>query len=280
MRTAARCVRLMVRRFFQHKVGVQSAALAFYLLFMIFPFLIFISALLGLLDLNVTAILLVLGEFLPREVVDIVQAYLLHVGQEPNVRLMLFGLFFSLWFPMRATSALMQAVRQAYHLGPPRREIIHWLKTLIYTVMLILTIAVTLAFMTVGDRLLSWLMVQFRLPVFWAELWRRLRFPAAGTAGYFALFFLYALSQDGVRPWQELWPGTAAALAAWLGLNWLYAEYVERFAHYSLLYGSIGAVIVLLIWLNMTAMVLILGAEFNGTLLSLRNEREKRGTPQ
>ena len=74
--------------------------------------------------------------------------------------------------------------------------------------------------------------------------------------------------------------GTAAALAAWLGLNWLYAEYVERFAHYSLLYGSIGAVIVLLIWLNMTAMVLILGAEFNGTLLSLRNEREKRGTPQ
>ena len=270
----------MVRRFVQHKVGVQSAALAFYLLFMIFPFLIFISALLGLLDLNVTAILLVLGEFLPREVVDIVQAYLLHVGQEPNVRLMLFGLFFSLWFPMRATSALMQAVRQAYHLGPPRREIIHWLKTLIYTVMLILTIAVTLAFMTVGDRLLSWLMVQFRLPVFWAELWRRLRFPAAGTAGYFALFFLYALSQDGVRPWRELWPGTAAALAAWLGLNWLYAEYVERFAHYSLLYGSIGAVIVLLIWLNMTAMVLILGAEFNGTLLSLRNEREKRGTPQ
>ena len=241
MRTAARCVRLMVRRFFQHKVGVQSAALAFYLLFMIFPFLIFISALLGLLDLNVTAILLVLGEFLPREVVDIVQAY---------------------------------------HLGPPRREIVHWLKTLIYTVMLILTIAVTLAFMTVGDRLLSWLMVQFRLPVFWAELWRRLRFPAAGTAGYFALFFLYALSQDGVRPWRELWPGTAAALAAWLGLNWLYAEYVERFAHYSLLYGSIGAVIVLLIWLNMTAMVLILGAEFNGTLLSLRNEREKRGTPQ
>ena len=265
----------MARRYFQHKVGVQSAALAFYLLFMIFPFLIFISALLGLLHLNVTAILMTLGEFLPREVVDIVQAYLVHVGREPSLRLMLFGLFFSFWFPMRATGALMQAVRAAYHLGPPRHELVHWLKTLLYTVVLIASIALTLALMTVGDRLLGFLMRQFRLPVFWAALWRRLRFPAAGAAGYFALFFLYALSQDGPRPWGELWPGTAAALAAWLGLNWLYAEYVDRFANYSLLYGSIGAVVVLLLWLYMTAMVLILGAEFNGTLLSLRRERRE-----
>ena len=87
---------LLARRYFRHNVGVQSAALAFYLLFMIFPFLIFISALLGLLDLNVTAILLALGEFLPRDVVDIVRAYLLHVGRNPSPKLMVFGLFFSI----------------------------------------------------------------------------------------------------------------------------------------------------------------------------------------
>ena len=78
-RKLPRGIYLLVRRYFRHSVGVQSAALAFYLLFMIFPFLIFISALLGLLDLNVTAILLALGEFLPRDVVDIVRAYLVHV---------------------------------------------------------------------------------------------------------------------------------------------------------------------------------------------------------
>jgi len=264
---------LLFQRYFRHSVGVQSAALAFYLLFTLFPFLIFISALLGLLDLNVTAILLALGEFLPRDVVDIVRTYLVHVGQSPSPQLMVFGLFFSIWFPMRATNALMVSVRTAYHLGPPRRAVIHRLKTLLYTVVLILAIALTLALMTVGDRLLGYAVGNFHLPLFVAELWARMRFPAAAVVGYFALFFLYALAQDGRRPWRDLWPGTLAALAAWMALSWLYAMYVDNFANYSLLYGSIGTVVVLMIWLYMSANVLILGAELNGTLVAMRKER-------
>ena len=263
---------LLARRYFRHNVGVQSAALAFYLLFMIFPFLIFISALLGLLDLNVTAILLALGEFLPRDIVDIIRAYLLHVGADPSPQLLLFGLFFSIWFPMRATNALMVSVRTAYHLGPPKRAVVHRLKTLLYTVVLISSIALTLALMTIGDRLLGYAVGNFRLPLFVAELWVRMRFPAAAVVGYFALFFLYALAQDGRRPWRDLWPGTLAALAVWMALSWLYAMYVDNFANYSLLYGSIGTVVVLMIWLYMSANVLILGAEFNGTLVALRKE--------
>ena len=100
-----------------------------------------------------------------------------------------------------------------------------------------------------------------------------MRFPAAAVVGYFALFFLYALAQDTRRAWRDLWPGTLAALAAWMGLSWLYAMYVENFANYSLLYGSIGAVVVLMIWLYMSANVLILGAELNGTLVALRKEQ-------
>ena len=261
---------LMVQRYLRHNVGIQSAALAFYLLFMIFPFLIFISALLGLLQLDVAAILDALEEFLPTQVVSIAGMYLNHVGEDPSPQLLLFGLFFSFYFPMRATNTLMRAVRTAYHLGPPRGAVRHVLKSLLYTVVLIVTIAVTLALMTVGDRLLLCAVENFHLPAFLAELWARLRFPVSAVAGYFALFFLYALAQDGRQPWRNIWPGTLAALAAWLAFSWLYAFYVDHIAHYSLLYGSIGAVIVLLIWLYMSAAVLIMGAEFNGTIISLR----------
>ncbi len=265
---------LLAQRYFRHNVGIQSAALAFYLLFSLFPFLIFISALLGLLRLNVTAILLALGELLPRDIVDIIRAYLLHINEASNLRLMLFGLLFSIWFPMRAANALIISVRTAYHLGPPRRAVLHRLKTLLYTVMLILTIALTLALMTVGERLLTYAVVHLRLPLAAASLWARLRFPAAALVGYFALFFLYALAQDSFQPWRSIWPGAIAALAAWMVLSWLYALYVENIAQYSLLYGSIGAVIVLMIWLYMTANVLITGAELNGALLSLRREKD------
>ncbi len=272
-----RGIYLMVQRYMRHNVGIQSAALAFYLLFMIFPFLIFISALLGLLQLDVAAILSMLNELLPREVVEFIGMYLTYVGENPNVRLLLFGLFFSVYFPMRATNSLMRAVRTAYHLGPPRRAFLHLIKTLFYTVMLILTIALTLTTMTVGERLLTYAVANFHLPAFVAELWVRLRFPVAGVTGYFALFFLYALAQDGRQPWRNLWPGTLFSLAAWMALSWLYSLYVEKFANYSLLYGSIGTVIVMLIWLYMSAVTLILGAELNGTLMALRkDEAEKR----
>ena len=268
-----RGIYLLIQRFLRHNVGMQGAALAFYLLFMIFPLLIFVSSLLGLLQLDVDAILAAVGDILPREVVSFIDVYLTYVGQNPSVRLLLFGLFFSLYFPMRATNALMRSVRIAYHLGPPRGALTQLVKTLLYTAVLIAAIALTLTLMTVGDRLLLYAVEHFGLPRFWAALWARLRFPVAGAAGYFALFFLYALSQDGRQPWRNIWPGTITALVAWLALNWLYASYVQNFANYSLLYGSIGTAIALLIWLYMTAVTLIMGAELNATLISLRKDR-------
>lgn len=269
-----RFVYLMVHRYLQHRVGTQSAALAFYLLFMLFPFLIFFSALLGVLQLDVAAILATLSSFLPREIIDLLEMYLTYVGENPSPQLMVFGLVFSIYFPMRAANTLMRAVRSAYHLGPPRSAVPHMVKTLIYTVMLIVVMVLTLALMTVSDRLLAYGVLHFRLPVLLAELWAALRFPITGMAGFFALFSLYALSQDTRRPWRDLWPGTLAALAAWLVLSWLYSWYVENIAHYSALYGSIGVVIVLLVWLNMSAMAFIMGAEMNGVLIGLRKEKE------
>ena len=266
-----RGVYLLTRRYLRHNVGAQSAALAFYLLSMLFPFLIFLSALLGLLQLDVAGILRALGEFLPAQVVDVVEVYLTYVGSSPSPQLLVFGLVFSIYFPMRATNALMRSVRTAYHLGPAH-GVVQMLKTLVYTVLLIATIALTLVLMSVSDRLLAYCVANFGLPAFIAELWAKLRFPLAAVVGYFALFLLYALAQDGRQPWRNIWPGTLAALTAWMGLSWLYAWYVEHIAHYSLLYGSIGTVIVLLIWLNLSATALIMGAELNGTLISLRKE--------
>ena len=266
-----RGVYLLARRYLRHNVGAQSAALAFYLLFMLFPFLIFISALLGLLHLDVAGILRALGEFLPVQVVDVAEVYLTYVGSSPSPQLLVFGLVFSIYFPMRATNALMRSVRTAYHLGPAH-GVVQVLKTLLYTVLLIAAIALTLVLLSVSDRLLAYCVANFGLPVFIAELWAKLRFPLAAVVGYFALFLLYALAQDSRQPWRNIWPGTLAALAAWMGLSWLYAWYVEHIAHYSLLYGSIGTVIVLLIWLNLSATALIMGADLNGTLISLRKE--------
>ncbi|MBR3641397.1 MAG: YihY/virulence factor BrkB family protein, partial [Oscillibacter sp.] len=144
----------LFHRYVQHSVGIEAAALAFFLLFMIFPLLIFISALLGLLQLNAAAITSSLRELLPSELVNLIGMYLNYVASNPSEELLIFGLVFSIYFPMRAANSLMQAVRTAYRLGPPTSLLRHWARVLIYTVLLIVAIALTLVLMTVGDRLL------------------------------------------------------------------------------------------------------------------------------
>ncbi|MDD2956683.1 MAG: YihY/virulence factor BrkB family protein, partial [Oscillospiraceae bacterium] len=214
-----RGIYLMTQRYMRHNVGIQSAALAFYLLFTLFPFLIFVSALLGLLQLDVAAILTGLGEILPQEVVDFAEMYLTYVRENSSLQLLLFGLYFSIYFPMRATNALMRSVRTAYHLGPPRGQFRQTLKTLAYTVTLILAIAMTLTLMTVGERMLDYAVLHFHLPPFAAQLWVELRFPAAAVVAYFAIFLLYALAQDSRQPWRNIWPGALGALVGWMALS-------------------------------------------------------------
>ena len=151
--------------------------------------------------------------------------------------------------------------------------ITQWIKVLIYTVTLIVAIALTLSLMTFGERALWYAVDQFRLPEFLAELWVTLRFPAAGAVSFLALFLLYALAQDTLQPLKNIWPGTLFSLAAWMVLSLAFSYYVENFANYSVLYGSIATVVVVLLWLYMSGTVLIMGAEYSAVILRRRRSR-------
>ena len=120
---AGRLAADMVLRYYTHDVARDSAALTYYLLFAIFPLLIFISTLLGLLELDVAYITSVLEPLLPADVVDVVRSYLEYVSANQSRQLLWFSLIFSIWFPMRASGCLMHSLRkhrQKIHLFPQR----------------------------------------------------------------------------------------------------------------------------------------------------------------
>ena len=78
---------------------------------------------------------------------------------------------------------------------------------------------------------------------------------------------LYAIAQDRKQGVKTIMPGLLLAMISWLAVSICFSVYVENFANYSVIYGTLGAVIVLLVWLYLTSFVLILGAEFNAALL-------------
>lgn len=260
-RRGVRTIISLVRRYADHDVAQQGAALAYYLLFALFPLLIFVSTLIAQLHLDVSLMLETMEAILPSDVLELVGEYLAYVSEHVSVSTLWFSAVFSIWFPMRATFCLMRAVRCAYGLGDPHKPLHHGFKVLFFTVVLLFCLIVTLLLMTVWDSLALALL---------APVWDVLRFAVMGVIVFAALSALYAAAQDKPRRIRAAAPGAALATLAWIILSFGYTVYAENFSNYSAVYGTLSAIIVLMIWLYLTALTLILGAELNYTILTVQ----------
>ena len=265
-----------IERYIVHGVAQEAAALAYYLLFMIFPLMIFLSSLLGLLDLDISSIMEALAHLLPAGVVELAGSYLVYVSETSSRAMLWFGLIFTIYFPMRAADCLMTAVRKAYHLPRPKNQILYTAKVLLYTVFLLVSIALAVALATVGRAALEFVGRFLIVPAAFIDLWTDLRFLVLGGVMFAAVGLLYAAAQDSRQPVRNIVPGTLAALVGWMVVSAAFSFYVENFANYTVIYGALGTVIVLMMWLNLTALMLIMGAEINGALIAMRGRRTLR----
>lgn len=262
----------------EHEAGKSAAALTYYMLFAMFPLLVFVSNLLGMLELNVTSITNALLPVMPDDAVYLLEAYLNHVTDNSSPVMFWFSLVFTVWFPMRAVRGLMDDVRLAYGLGKPGRPVRYAIRQFVFTILFLVIIIVLLLLAVLGRQFVTtvtdWLGVDelLQIPPVLLDLWQYLRFVLLAAIMFLVLGLLYAASQDQRQPIKTILPGAAMALAAWLAVSIGFSVYVENFANYSLIYGTLGAVIVLLIWLYMTSYVLILGAEFNASAAAVRLE--------
>ena len=278
---ANRFIRLLtdlVHRYLSHGVAQDSAALTYYLIFALFPL---ITLVVSLLSSNIVAafapssdtLLQEILALLPDDIQNILAQYINYLAITPSRTLIGFSTVFAIYAPMRAAGALLLSVRKAYNLNPPTRFFIHQFKTLLYTVCLVVVFPVSLILQAVGERALRFVTELLSLRWDFIELWNSLRFLILAVLFFLAIAFIYALAQEERRKIRDIWPGVTVALLGWMLLSVAFSFYVENAANYSLLYGSLGTIIILLLWLYLTASVLIMGAEFNGALLAMRDKK-------
>lgn len=267
----ARGCSLLLHRYFDHHVGRDSAALTYYLLFALFPLLIFLSNLVGMMQLDIDRILTQLNTIIPADVVALIRQYLSYVSAASSRTLMIFSLVFSVYFPYRAANALMVSVRKAYGMGKPTHFLRYQCKLLLSAVCFIFVLALSAAAAVLGERFLAFVSRYVPQAETLLSLWVDLRFVLLGAVLFFVIAFLYGLAQEKGRI-NRIWPGALLSLVMWVALSLFFSLYVESAARYNVIYGSIGAIIVLLLWLYLASVMLIMGAEFNSVLLELKEK--------
>ena len=181
---------LMVRRYFDHHVGRDSAALTYYLLFALFPLLIFLSNLVGIMSVDISGFLYEIRAFIPQEAIEIIEQYFTYVSRDSSPRLLWFSLIFSIYFPYRAASSLLGSVRRAYGEHRPTQFLRYQFKLLLYTLSLILMVVLSIGLSVVGGRVLNYvsshLSAYITLSDGFIRLWSSLRFVIIGGIGTMA----------------------------------------------------------------------------------------------
>lgn len=260
-----RCVRRLIRRYRRHGVARSCAALTYYLVFALFPLLVLVGTLPGALGLEAESLWQAAERFMPRPAAQLLHRCWTEAARSGAGRLLWPGVIFSLWLPVRAADCLLYALRRAFGVLQ-RSGLKEKGRVLLFTLWLTATLTLALVLITVGRRALGGVLARLGLPAAAAELWNALRFLLLGLVLAGALAALYMLALGVRRPLRQVLPGVVCSLTAWMALSVGFSYYVEHMADYTRLYGSVAAVVVTLLWLYMSGMTVIMGAELNAVL--------------
>ena len=256
----------------QDNISVIAAGVAFYGLLAIFPAMSALISIYGLvldpavIERQVAA----LSGVLPEEALRLFSDQLHSLIAAPPARLgvgLIASLSLALWSATSGTGALMRALTVAYEETERRGVIAFYRRALGLTIAIGIFGLASLFLIAVVPAAVDLLPV----PAAWRDAFALIRWPILAGIVLTALSFLYRFAPARQSPrWYWLDPGTIAAAVLWLIGSAGFSFYVERFASYNKTYGSLGAVVVLLMWFYLSAFILLAGAELNSAAAKAR----------
>ena len=247
-----------------------AAALAYYFVLALFPFLIFLSAVVAHLPLPdfFSQVMGLIARVVPAANMRPLRNLMNDTILSTHGRLLTFGILFTLWSASSGFTALIDALNTAYEVSETRR---YW-KTrslaigLTFSVGCLLIIA--LGLLLVGPSLSARLTEALGM----GNLWPYVRWAVAIACTVLAVELLYFVAPNVKQRFVSTLPGALIAVGGWIGLSYLLGIYFQDFSAYSKGYGSLGVALAFSIWLYWTGFVILIGAQFNAELL-----QESRG---
>ena len=259
-------------RFRRDEITDNAAALTYYSLLSLFPALLFFAALLGvfgqqgLID-DAAAYLRDAGA--PADTIDAVTGALENAQQQRGtaVAALIIGLALALNGASGAFGAAGRALNKIFRVQEGRNFAKHKALDLAWTLAVLLLVLVTFVLIFLGGGLASDVLGKIGLGDTAATVWLYLRWPAAlGVAMLVYAVVYYASPNVEVRHFRWISPGAIVGVLLWIVASGLFFLYVSNFSSYSATYGAFAGAVILLVWLWVTNVALLFGAELNAVV--------------
>lgn len=278
--TPLQLVKRVYHEFDDDEVLTRSAALAYYFVSALFPMIFFLMAMLGLFarshDLQ-SSLMNYTGRFMPGDAYKLVQKTLQEIADNSSGLKLAFGLLLALWSGSGGVASIMDALNRCYHVKDSRP----WWKCRLISIALTAAISaltvVALAIVLYGGSIADFVGSHVGLSNVTVMAWHIAQWPIALFFVVMSFAILYYWGPDAEQEWQWITPGSVVGVVAWIGVSLLFRVYLHFFNSYSKTYGSLGAAIVLLLWLYISGMAILVGGEINS---EIENAAAQRGHPE
>ena len=248
-----------------------GAQLAYYLILSFFPFLIFLMTIIGFSKLDSMKIIEGLSAILPSSVFELTSTIIVEVVENQYTGLLGVSIVLSMWAASSAFRAVTKGINKAYNLKENRSFIKRAIIALICTFALAFTIVVALVLLVFGNLIGNLLISYIPYNALIGKLWNLIRYIMVLTIMICIFAGIYRYTPAKRISWREAFPGAIVSTIGWLIVSLGFSFYINNFSNYSRLYGSLGAVFVLMTWLYISSIILILGGEINSVLVIRKN---------
>ena len=263
------------------EVFTRSAALSYYFFSALIPMVFFLMAVLGMFASQSehlrTALLNYAGEVMPAMAFSLVEKTLHEISTTSTGWKLLFGLVLSLWSGAGGMSSIIDALNRCYHVKESRP---YWKKMLVaigLTIAIALLLICALTIVLYGGNIAQFVGRHVGLSGVAVLAWKVVQWPIALFFVVWAFALMYFWGPDAKQDWVWITPGSLVGVLVWIGASVLFRVYLHFFNSYSKSYGSLGAVIVLLLWLYISGLAILVGGEINS---EIENAAAERGHPE
>ncbi|EJM20588.1 putative membrane protein [Pseudomonas sp. GM18] len=270
-----------VTEFVADEMSTYASALAYQMLFSLFPFILFLIALIGFLHLpDFFSWLRLQSELvLPPQALEQVNPVIDQLQQSKG-GLLSVGIVIALWTASAGVRLMMSAMNAAYDVVEGRPAWKRFPLSIFYTIGIAGMLLAAAALMVLGPQVMAWIASQVGLEDFIVTVWTIARWPVIVILLMMAVALIYYVMPDVKQEFRFITPGAVLSVVVWIVASLGFGLYVKTFANYNAMYGSIGAIIVLLLYFYISAAVLLLGAEMNAVIEHMSSEGKKPGVSE
>jgi len=245
-----------------------SAQLAYFFLLSLFPFLLFLITLLGYLPIDAMSVTDFLGAYAPDEIVELINTNLTQLVNAQNGGLLSIGIIGTLWSASNGVNAITKSFNRAYEVEEDRSFIVGRLIAVALTIGMVIVIGVALLLPVFGKAIGVYIFSFIDLSEGFLNMWNTLRWVISSIIFFTVLLTLYKLAPNvRIKLKHAMW-GSLFATVGWQLVSLAFSYYVNTLGNYSATYGSLGAVIILMIWFYISGIIIITGGVINAVIRS------------